>query len=194
MDLHRVLSSAHQNQFDLNYVSADLLVYYAEVGEKSKERDQELWAEQKLDTSKEVQADMERNPKVKHRKAELEKAKAKDGSIASVVVDVTTGPPNTKKRKKSESSKTKIPNLKSNPKKLIGNRVAKFFGKEVFFGTIESLVSVEDNPDDNPDEVWWHIHYDDDDSEDMDQNQVRIALSLYQKKSDQDKRPNIDAA
>jgi hypothetical protein len=168
-----------------------VLALYADVMEKSKESNHDHWAKEKLDTLKGVQGDMELNPKVKQRKAELEKAKKKNGSIASVVTMVTTAVKtavttpvrNDKKRKRVvPATKVKIPNPKDSPEALIGKRIAKFFEKELFFGTVESIV------DDDTDETWWHIHYDDDDSEDMGAHQVRAGLRLYDKYSSKDKR------
>lgn len=179
-------------------VSKDVLTLYADVMEKDVEMNSDDWAIDKMETLKGVQAELELIPKVNRRKSELEKAKAKHGSIASVVrtvtnevsTSITTLTRHERKRKNPFESpkkpKTKIPNPKKDPRAILGKRVAKYFDRNLFFGTVKNIV--DDVVDEDANEVWWHILYDDDDEEDMDAQQVRTGLKLYIEHCEKDLR------
>jgi hypothetical protein len=68
---------------------------------------------------------------------------------------------------------------------FLHQRVAKRFSCGIFFGTI-----VEEDNDDG----LWHVHYDDDDEEDLNIKEVQRALRLYQSKQHDDVNVNPSLA
>jgi hypothetical protein len=156
------------------------------------------WEQAKLQTLKGVQADMELIPMVKHRKSELEEVKANHGSIESVVrmeknevnSNRNFSPQRQRKRKsRVPVSQTTIPaisDLEKDPEAMLGTRVAKYFPDPktnkivLFFGTVESIVPNETD-ETSSDPIFWHVHYDDGDEEDMDIEEIRIHAELFQR-------------
>jgi hypothetical protein len=57
------------------------------------------------------------------------------------------------------------------PKKCVGERVAKYFGKKIYYGTIAGY-----NNDETP--IYWHVEYDDGDKEDMEFDELKRASNL----------------
>lgn len=91
----------------------------------------------------------------------------------------STAPPAAKKRKVS-----KYAVLLDNPTALVRKRVAKYFGmrkiQTLYFGTVTEY---------SADNKWWHILYDDEDSEDIGHKELYDALSLYEEHKNED--PNV---
>jgi hypothetical protein len=82
-----------------------------------------------------------------------------------------------------------ISDLTKDPQSVVGKRIAKYFEMgikelQLFFGTIAEYVQ-----DDG--EEWWHIVYDDDDSEDLEVDLLLKALLLYEMQKHED--PKNDA-
>ncbi len=57
------------------------------------------------------------------------------------------------------------------PKKCVGERVAKYFGEKIYYGTIAGY-----NNDESP--IYWHVEYDDGDKEDMENDELKRASNL----------------
>ena len=77
-------------------------------------------------------------------------------------------------RKKAKESS---PKLKKPKKAYVGDRVAKRFDDEVYFGTVNEFWY------DSDDELeLWRIVYDDDDTEDLPEDEFLEVLALYEKK------------
>jgi hypothetical protein len=87
-----------------------------------------------------------------------------------------------------KKAKVKTPSKKQSPFSYIGQRVAKFFGDDVFFGTIKKYIEPGAGEFD-----LWHIVYDDDDQEDFDSKDLRKALNLYKQRRSEDKASKVDA-
>ena len=68
--------------------------------------------------------------------------------------------------------------LAKNPQRCVGSRVAKLFGGEVFFGTINA-VDVDDDG-----QSLWTVVYDDGDREDFDKRDLTRAQNLYEQRKD----------
>lgn len=81
-----------------------------------------------------------------------------------------------------KKAKTKTPSKKQSPFANIGVRVAKYFGDDVFFGTIKRYIEPPSGESD-----LWHVVYDDDDQEDYDAKDLRKAMALYKQKRSEDK-------
>ncbi|CAB9503944.1 expressed unknown protein [Seminavis robusta] len=88
---------------------------------------------------------------------------------------VVTPPPKktttSKKRKSTTTATTANNNKKTKHDKHVGCCVAKFFGEELFFGTVKSY---------DEGARWWSIEYDDGDTEEMNDKEVKKALKLFQ--------------
>ena len=69
------------------------------------------------------------------------------------------------------------------PDTLCGVRIAKFFGKRLYFGTVQSVSSATENAEGVK---LWHILYDDDDKEDFDEDELREQRRLYNEHKDAD--------
>jgi hypothetical protein len=87
--------------------------------------------------------------------------------------------------KKNKAAKTlTLSDLTKDPQSFVGQRIAKYFEMgardlQLFFGSIAEYVQ-----DDG--EEWWHIVYDDDDSEDMEADPLLTGLLLYEKQKHED--------
>jgi hypothetical protein len=150
------------------------------------------------------------NKSVRQRKEELDKAKSRDGTISSVFTSPEKSlagnakPKPVEKTRIEKKTTTALTTAKKSdgkrgrealeqgpksrdPKEFLGRRVAKFFGKDIFFGTI-NFISSEDKGD-----VWWHVLYDDNDEEDLDYRQLKIAILLYEQHEGKDRNPNPHA-
>lgn len=85
----------------------------------------------------------------------------------------------TTKRQAAEEADPETPHKRS----YIGRRVAKYFGKELYFGTIASwdpAAIVDDKLD------LWRVEYDDGDSEDFELFEVEEGQKLYQQEKKRD--------
>ncbi len=71
------------------------------------------------------------------------------------------------------------------PKSLLKKRIAKTFTGEVFFGEITKY---EEEGSDS----WWHVVYDDGDSEDLEKAEMEQCLALYTKKKKNDAKYSKD--
>lgn len=76
------------------------------------------------------------------------------------------------KRRATEEADPDAPRKRS----YVGRRVAKYFDKQLYFGTISSWdpAAIVDEKID-----LWKVDYDDDDSEDMEEWEVHSSLELY---------------
>ena len=154
------------------------MVLYHEVGEETKEKNKEDWVGEKREASTEVQVNLEgSNDAIKKHMVELNAAKEKERSIDESPEEESRP----KKRQKSVPTKKK-----ADPKKYIGQRIAKFFDDPtpsdpdhqiVYFGAIDSYSATK---------KLWHITYDDDDQEEFEFDEVRQSILLYAKNKDDD--------
>jgi hypothetical protein len=148
------------------------------------------------------------NDCVRQRKEQLDQAKSRDGTIARVFASQEENSGRDARLKsvdKTKIEKTKVTTITTtakkkdvkrgrevleqgaksrDPKEFLGRRVAKFFGKDIFFGTIDFISSLDKG------EVWWHVLYDDSDQEDLDYKQLKIAILLYEQHERADPNPN----
>jgi hypothetical protein len=148
----------------------------------------EDWIKKKRKASTKVEKTLEKNHEViQQRKQELDAVVEKEGSLSSLLGQSSISQKG-KKRPREEDDDTNdnaIVPQRRNPKDYVGLRVAKYFPgegetEELYFGTID-YVSVQDD-----DEVLWHVLYDDDDSEDYDENEVKKQVKLYAEKKNED--------
>ena len=157
------------------------MALYAEVGEETKEENKEEWVGEKREALTKVQVDLEtKNDKIMKRKTELEAAKKRDGSIIKTLCP----------EEQNKAKKRKRPSLEKkndDPKKFIGQRVAKYFDdptdenpdhQVLYFGTIDKF---------SKENSLWHIKYDDDDEEEFDYSEIRTAILLYANSQNEDK-------
>merc|ERR1712151_192684 len=87
-----------------------------------------------------------------------------------------------KKKEKKPPTPKKVPVVFNHPDDLKGKRVAKFFGTDVFFGTIKGHEKDEGV-------IYWQIEYDDGDAEDFELKDIEEGYALYAKKKLQDTEP-----
>ncbi|KAL3776597.1 hypothetical protein HJC23_005797 [Cyclotella cryptica] len=74
-----------------------------------------------------------------------------------------TSPPVIANKSRSPRQKHKL----SLDKKYVGSRVGKYFGRQLYLGTITSC------------DTYYHVLYDDDDEEDLDREELMVGLELY---------------
>jgi hypothetical protein len=158
---------------EIFYCHLDCLALYIEIGEESEQANSWDWVMAKKEASKQV---LELLPttssKLQKRSDELDAIKKKDGSIFSVLGK----PPVVKRGKK----RNRLPEHFRDPNEFINQRIAKWFGEELYFGTIDHVSNYEEE------ETWWHVLYDDDDQEEFDIRQVRSGIELYKKNKSDD--------
>ena len=97
--------------------------------------------------------------------------------------------PPTKSAPPSKVQKVKGARKKEDPLFYVGQRVAKYFGTEVYFGTVRKFIP----PTTKKDVDLWHIVYDDDDQEDYDHKDLRKGLALYKNNQQDDKVSRVTA-
>uniref|UniRef100_A0A7S2VDF8 Type III pantothenate kinase n=1 Tax=Entomoneis paludosa TaxID=265537 RepID=A0A7S2VDF8_9STRA len=90
----------------------------------------------------------------------------------------------TPKKKASSFPTINKTNIAANPKSFLQRRVAKYFGDDLFFGT------VDDYKDSDDEDNYWHITYDDGDSEDYDIGDMVNHLKEYDLQKNQDEHNN----
>ena len=73
--------------------------------------------------------------------------------------------------------------LQKNPKSYFGHRLAKYFGDELYFGTVDGF-----EPAGGDEDALWHVTYDDGDQEDLDAEEMVEHLTLWSKNKSQDKK------
>jgi len=96
------------------------------------------------------------------------KEKQANGNVKKRSSDFTTSPP-----KKKQKIKPKPQPEQKSPQEYMGMRIAKWFDKDLFFGTITSF---------DPDEKLWKVIYDDNDEEEFDETELKVGLMLHRKK------------
>eukprot|EP00536_Pseudo-nitzschia_multiseries_P000378 jgi/Psemu1/178518/e_gw1.5.39.1 len=154
----------------------DALALYAEVNEEDKEENKEDWVGEKREALTKVQANLEgKNDQIKKRKLELDIAKEEDGSIVKTLS-------NSKEEKRG--AKRPRSDKEDDPKKYIGQRIAKYFPGEddshtIYFGTIDNYSTKSS---------LWHVMYDDDDEEEFDKDEIRTGILLYAKNREDDQQ------
>jgi len=65
--------------------------------------------------------------------------------------------------------------------KYINLRVAKRFDDDIYFGTIVKYIPPGEDGEDDAEEEYWHIKYDDDDAEDLELEELEAGLELYKR-------------
>ena len=159
---------------------------YVEVGEETREENKEGWAGEKREASTKVQENLETgNSKIRERKLQLDAGKRKEGSVLKTLCPEDKPKQKNKKRPRPEATpvkeakKAKKKEKKENPRRFIGQRIAKFFEaptvdnpdhQELYFGIIDNYSNAN---------KLWHILYDDDDQEEFDLSEIRNAIILY---------------
>ncbi|CAB9525163.1 Type III pantothenate kinase [Seminavis robusta] len=159
----------------------DGLVLYKEVGEDNQEELTEAVAEknkkkveQASDTAKLLVQTSEEVKKYAETPAE-ERNKTNSARKRNAAPSKSAPP--------TKVAKAKTTAKKQNPISHVGLRIAKYFGDEVYFGTIKKYIQ----PTGKKDEDLWHIVYDDDDQEDYDAKDLRKAIALYKSNKGLDK-------
>mmetsp|Transcript_33504 Transcript_33504/g.78987 ORF Transcript_33504/g.78987 Transcript_33504/m.78987 type:complete len:574 (+) Transcript_33504:102-1823(+) len=158
----------------------DSLSLYKEVSEEDKEENKEDWVGEKREALTKVQANLEgKNDQIKKRKIELEIGKQEDGSIVNTLA---------RSKQEKRGAKRQRSEKEDNPKKYIGQRIAKYFPEDddsetMYFGTIDRYSSKSS---------LWHVMYDDDDQEEFDKDEIRAGILLYAKNKDGDKKNRSD--
>jgi len=162
----------------------DAMFLYSEVGEECKEQDKADWVGEKRKASTKVQGDLVgKNNKIQERKEELDAIKKKGGSVVNLLSASGND-------KRGEKRPRPTPKKEGNPKKYIGQRVAKYFEmphpenvnqikKDLYLGTIDSIS--------DPLNLLWHVRYDDGDEEEYDFRELRAGILLYAKEKGPDK-------
>lgn len=152
----------------------DGLVLYKEAGELDKEATSaknKLKAQQAEETAKLIVTKSVEVKKHSETPAAERKATARKRGA---------GP--TKSAPPAKVAKGRTPGRKINPFSYVNQRIAKYFGDEVFFGRVKRYIEPTSGEDD-----LWHIVYDDDDQEDYDGKDLRKAVALYKTKRSEDK-------
>jgi hypothetical protein len=182
----------------------DAIRVYLEVGEDGNVDTYEWVKRKRSATDSVVETLTTTNDCVRQRKEELDQAKSRDGTIAGVfAIPEKKSSERDKPVEKTKIEKKKTPTKKKDSKRgrealehgpksrdskeFLGRRVAKFFGKEIFFGTIDFISRFD------KEKVWWHVLYDDNDQEDMDYRQLKVAILLYEQHEGKDPKPNPHA-
>jgi hypothetical protein len=157
----------------------DSMFLYTEVGEELKQKDKEDWVGGKLKASTKVQEDLvEKNNKIQQRKEELDATKKKEGSVINMLTSLENEKRGEKRPRPTPTTK------KDDPKKYIGQRVAKYFEMPssenvnkteilLYRGTVDKIT--------DPSNVLWHVQYDDGDEEDYDFREIRDGILLHAK-------------
>jgi hypothetical protein len=182
-----------------------MLELYTTVGEKSKPMGLE-----KLDETKQKEKVEERKLKSHEAFNKIQEASPEMAALANKKKEQTTAAseaaspsaasdtPNhqsSKKRSGTPSNTTGTKKRKKsglNPSEYLGMRVAKWFNSDdapeldIFFGTVDE---VKTDPSDN--KTWWHVTYDDDDSEDIDLKELKELLKLYEENKKNDPEAKI---
>jgi hypothetical protein len=161
-------------------IPIDALKRYTEVGEKSPATNEQDWVvEKKSKAEKSVESLLVKSEKLKKtvEEAEKERIAAKErGDVSETPKSKkrgrkSVGSPNTKRSKK-------IPETdEAYEKKLqlyVGMRVAKYFDTDIYYGLID-VVS-------NKSRIapYWHVQYDDDDQEELEEPEIKEYLKLYE--------------
>ena len=96
----------------------------------------------------------------------------------------TTEPRVPKPQKKTPpTTEPRVPKKpKTNPESYVNRRVAKYFGDQLYFGTVKSF-----GPETRFGDQIWHVKYDDSDKEDYDADDLDDGLRLYRQKRRADK-------
>eukprot|EP00978_Attheya_sp_CCMP212_P037229 scaffold174073_cov53-Attheya_sp.AAC.2 len=127
------------------------------------------------------------SPKIQTKTKSLPDKKAAPTVSPSKTVDVPKRPAaaadlptSVSKAKKSKTKKVYVFQKKSNPRDYLNDRVAKVFDdRKTYFGTIKDYSSHEDGS-------LWSIVYDDGDTEDYDENDIKESITLYEQKKKND--------
>jgi hypothetical protein len=167
----------------------DAIRLYLEVGEDGPEVNTQEWVKQKKTSTEAVAKTLvQTNDIVKKRKEELDSAATRGGSVASAMASPASEKASTKSQKKrarddgATKTKSMANSIKSrDPKEFLGRRVAKYFGEDLYFGYVD-----REKKDEEDGEQLWHVTYDDDDQEDYDHEDLKLAMLLYIEKEGED--------
>jgi hypothetical protein len=183
--------------FSLSHITlcSDSIRLYLEIGEVGSDVNTREWVATKTNDAANVgKILVETNDNVRQRKAELDQAKAEEGSVASLLakpektfetIMATASKEEKKKTDGKRGRKVEIPSH-WDPKDFLGRRIAKYFERDLYFGTVDHITNEEDAGE----EEWWHILYDDGDEEDLDYLQLKEALILYEEHYKEDPNPD----
>ena len=69
---------------------------------------------------------------------------------------------------------------------IISQRVAKDFDGVIYFGTVIEYITASDGQN-----ALWNVHYDDGDTEDLDQQDVLKSLDMYRDLQDADNKGEV---
>jgi hypothetical protein len=127
----------------------DGLRLYLEYGEE-KADEESTWAKEKGENAKTVREELvSKSAKADKRDKDLDEAIDKGKTLVSLV-----GTPSTEKRpakKQAKSSSAKKARIELKPQEYVGKRAAKYFGEDLYFGTIDYV------SDDDKGSPLWHI-------------------------------------
>jgi hypothetical protein len=157
---------------------------YREVGEdvnEEAETNKKDWGK-KMEQAEDAAKILVENSSVVKTYSEMPAAERKQNKKRNAPPTKIAPPP-------SKVQKVKGARKKEDPLVYIGLRVAKYFGSEVFFGTIKNFIS----PTMKNDVDLWHVVYDDDDQEDFDHKDLRKAIALYKSNQQDDKVSRVSA-
>jgi hypothetical protein len=161
----------------------DGLMMYREVGEEDNE---EAEANKKDKVQKMEEA--EETAKILVESSSLVKTHSETPAAERKQNKKRNAPP-TKTAPPAKAQKVKGARKKEDPLVFIGQRVAKYFGEEVYFGTVKKFSP----PATKKDGDLWHIVYDDDDQEDFDYKELKKAVALYESNQKDDKVSRVTA-
>ena len=132
------------------------MVLYAEVGEESKEQNKKDWVGEKREVSAKVQVELTgKNAKIQKRKDEFDAIKKKEGSVVELLTAESD-----KHGGKILRPTPSCPSIEDDPKRFIGQRIAKYFEmpdpdnnnrktQSIYFGSIDKIC--------NESNSLWHI-------------------------------------
>jgi hypothetical protein len=160
-------------------IPLDALKRYSEVGEKSPATNEQDWVvEKKSKAEKSVESLLVKSDKLKKTVEEEEKElnAAKERGDASETPKSkkrgrkSVGSPNTKRSKKAPESDEVY---KKRLELYVGRRVAKYFDTDIYYGLIDEVSNCSRIA------PYWHVQYDDDDQEELEEPEIKEYLKLY---------------
>ena len=172
-------------------VSPELLKTYRKLEQSEEEKDREKGKDKKAKAEKGKSKPQSRSKK-RNADADADTDSDNDtgGKAAGSPKPKMPVPKNNKSNKKAkQAAKQKKPKVDytANPGQFVKLRVAKDFGDDIYFGTIDSF----ERDDEDANVVYWKITYDDGDREDFDEKDLRAALKMYDACKHNDTKPKF---
>lgn len=181
-----------EEQLELNELY-EAMKLYQDIGEKESTENKSLTSEKQASTDKLINAlgtvDPELEDEAKKRADRKELERKKKQEIDERKKEAT-------KRRltsdESSSKKARKGNIISKKTMYTNMRIAKEFEEEengeifrnIYYGTIDKV----ENEDDHESNWLWHVAYDDDDEEELDEEEIKDCLKFYEKHRDGDPR------